>query len=62
MRHLGGCAPITTEELAVGRARWAENEARRAARKAEADPYARHDAANEAVYAVRTAQTAEAVG
>lgn len=52
IRHLGGCAPITTEELVAGRARFAEGEAARAARRqdAEAERYARHVAANEAIY------------
>lgn len=48
IRHLGGCAPITTEDLAAGRARFAENEGRRAAeQRRRPQSFARHDAVNE---------------
>jgi hypothetical protein len=62
VRHLGGCQPISTEELAAGRARYAETEGRRLAeQQSRPDSFARHDAANESYRrAVRRSQDAEA--
>ena len=54
IRHLGGCAPISTEELTAGRARYEAARARVAARKRDDEnPYAKHDAANAALYGER---------
>ncbi len=50
IRHLGGCAPISTADLVAGRERYEAARARAATRKPAVDPYARHDAANEPWY------------